>query len=396
VATTVTEERQPAHRVTEEELARLAHRRELIRSWFWRIMGYVVFLGIWEFASGRVLEEALLPGPLRVIDTFWDLAFPVDFDTGIGAWSEDAVLSTYVPIAVVFAILGSVLLAYLATRASAGIARRVGVALFVLAALSWFLGQNAELRWLLAITGGFAIGAPQAEPRRGWGLAKYLFIYVATVAFVAVAAVSSVGKVLSAFQATVYRIAIGFSISFAIGAAIGVLTQNRWANGFFKDSVVVSLTAPGLIWALIAAIIFGNRAVGPWIAIILTTFALVTVNVSEGVRSLPKDLVDMGRAFKVPALDIQRHIVIPHLAPFLFTGVRFGFSIAWKVTVLTEVFSSSEGIGFEMRTSSQIFQVDEFLTWILAFFLFALFLEKVVLQAFERRFFRWRQEVVAS
>jgi NitT/TauT family transport system permease protein len=160
--------------------------------------------------------------------------------------------------------------------------------------------------------------------------------------------------------------------------------------------VVVSLTAPGLIWALIAAIIFGNRAIGPWIAIILTTFALVTVNVSEGVRSLPKDLLDMGRAFKVSRMDTQRHVVIPHLAPFLFTGLRFGFSIAWKVTVLTEVFSSSEGIGFEMRTSSQIFRVDEFLTWILAFFFFALFLEKVVLQAFERRFFRWRQAVTAS
>ena len=154
--------------------------------------------------------------------------------------------------------------------------------------------------------------------------------------------------------------------------------------------------APGLIWALIAAIIFGNRAIGPWIAIILTTFALVTVNVSEGVRSLPKDLLDMGRAFKVSPLDMQRHVVIPHLAPFLFTGLRFGFSIAWKVTVLTEVFSSSEGIGFEMRTSSQLFRVDEFLTWILAFFFFALFLEKVVLQAFERRFFRWRQAVTAS
>jgi hypothetical protein len=36
------------------------------------------------------------------------------------------------------------------------------------------------------------------------------------------------------------------------------------------------------------------------------------------------------------------------------------------------------------------------LAWALAFFAFALVLEKVVLQYFERRFFRWRQEVVAS
>jgi NitT/TauT family transport system permease protein len=39
--------------------------------------------------------------------------------------------------------------------------------------------------------------------------------------------------------------------------------------------------------------------------------------------------------------------------------------------------------------------MDEFFTWVLSFFVFALFLEKVVLQYFERRFFRWRPEVTA-
>jgi NitT/TauT family transport system permease protein len=396
LTTTVVDTEQQTKHVTEEELVKQARRKELIQAWFWRIMGYVVVLGLWEYASGRVLEEALLPGPMRVLDTLWKLAYPVSFDTGLGAWERDAVMGTFIPTGIVFAIGGTGLLYYLATRAPARVARWVGLGLIVAAAASWFLGQNAIFRWMLVTLGAFSLGAPTKERREGWALIKFLLVYVAAVAFIVLVAVAGSGKIPSAFQATIYRIAIGFSISFFIGAAIGVLTQNRWAEGFFKDSVVVSLTAPGLIWALIAAIIFGNRAIGPWIAIILTTFALVTVNVSEGVRSLPKDLLDMGRAFKVSRLDMQRHVVIPHLAPFLFTGLRFGFSIAWKVTVLTEVFSSSEGIGFEMRTSSQIFRVDEFLTWILAFFFFALFLEKVVLQAFERRFFRWRQAVTAS
>jgi NitT/TauT family transport system permease protein len=46
-----------------------------------------------------------------------------------------------------------------------------------------------------------------------------------------------------------------------------------------------------------------------------------------------------------------------------------------------------------MRTATQLFRLDEFLTWILAFYLLALFLEKVVLENIERHFFRWRQQV---
>jgi NitT/TauT family transport system permease protein len=45
--------------------------------------------------------------------------------------------------------------------------------------------------------------------------------------------------------------------------------------------------------------------------------------------------------------------------------------------------------------AQQLFRMDEFFAWAISFFIFALFLEKVVLQRSERRFFRWRQEVAS-
>jgi len=264
-------------RASEKEIARRALRHDLAVTSFWRILGYVVVLSFWEYASGTLMDENLLPSPTRVLETFGDI------------WDS--------------------------------------------------------------------------------------------------------GDMPGAFQATLTRIAVGFTLAFFVGAGVGVLMQNRWFAAFFKDAVLIGVTTPGLIWALITAIIFGNRTAGPLIAITLTTFALVTVNVAEGIKSLPKDLIDMSRAFQVGVVKRNRQIVIPHLAPFIFTGVRYGFSIAWKVTVLTEVFASSSGIGFEMRTASQLFALDEFLTWILAFYVLALFLEKVVLEQIERRFFGWRSTI---
>lgn len=267
----------PPTRVSEEEIVKAAKRKARITTWGWRIAGYVFFLGLWELASGNLMDERLLPGPSTVFETFGRL------------WSS--------------------------------------------------------------------------------------------------------GEVPGAFATTLTRIGIGFSLAFVIGIGIGILMQNRFLNGFFRDAVTIGVTTPGLIWALITAIIFGNRVAGPIIAIVLTTFAIITVNISEGIKSLPKDLNDMAKSFDVGVVKRNRHIVIPHLAPFTFTAVRFGFSIAWKVTVLTEVFSASQGIGFEMRTATQLFRLDEFLTWILAFYVLALFLDKVVLESIERRFFTWRGEL---
>jgi NitT/TauT family transport system permease protein len=142
-------------------------------------------------------------------------------------------------------------------------------------------------------------------------------------------------------------------------------------------------------------VIWGFKPIGWIFAIVLTTFALVTVNLAEGIRALPKDLIDMSRAFGVTTSRRQRDIVIPFLAPFFFTALRFGFSIAWKVTLLTEVFSANEGIGFEMRIAYTLFRMNELFTWALTFLAFALILEKLVLQRYENKFFRWRSEVTA-
>ena len=278
MATTL-EEKAPGVRSAEEERLIALRRRDTRRKWFWRIAGYVVVLGVWEFLSGRMLNENLLPGPTRIVETF-----------------------------------------------------------------------------------------PQLIES---------------------------GRFFSSFGATLTRIGVGFGLAFLFGVILGILTQSRWIDGFFKDATTISLVSPGLIWALVGLVIWGFEPQGWIFAIFMTTFALVTVNIAEGIRALPKDLIDMSRAFGVATSRRQREIVIPFLAPFIFTALRFGFSIGWKVTVLTEVFSSNKGIGFEMRVASQLFRMDEFFTWVLSFFVFALFLEKVVLQRYENKFFRWREEVVS-
>jgi NitT/TauT family transport system permease protein len=203
------------------------------------------------------------------------------------------------------------------------------------------------------------------------------------------------GRFFSSFAATLTRIGIGFGLAFVLGIVIGVLTQSRWLEGFFKDAVTISLVSPSLIWALTGIVIWGFEPQGWIFAIVMTTFAVVTVNIAEGIRALPKELTDMSRAFGVSNWRRQRDIVFPFLAPFLFTALRFGFSVGWKVTLLTEVFSSNEGIGFEMRVASQLFRMDELFAWAISFFIFALILEKLVLQRSERKFFRWRAEATS-
>lgn len=211
--------------------------------------------------------------------------------------------------------------------------------------------------------------------------------------------VQKMGEIISSglfvyhFGATLRKIAIGYSIAFMLGMAVGIVMARPWWDGFFRDWVLSTLNTPGLVFALIAAMIFGFSPLGPIVAIVVTSFPFVTVNIAEGVKALPKDLQDMGEAFNVGEYSRLRNITIPFLAPYTFTALRYGFAIAWKIATLTEVFGSSSGIGFMMRREFQSFSMTGMLSWIIFFFLFALLLE-VILQKGMDRYFRWRPQPV--
>lgn len=202
------------------------------------------------------------------------------------------------------------------------------------------------------------------------------------------------GELLTHFGATLRTIAIGFGIAFLVGSGVAfAMGRSKWWEGFLGDWVTATMSTPGLVFALVSAIIFGLGTEGPIVAVVVTTYSFVAVNIVEGVRAVPNDLVAMSRSFRVPGLRIQRHVLIPFLAPYFFTAMRYGFSTAWKIATLTEIVVGTKGIGFVMRREFQSFHMAGLLAWVILFFGFALFLERVVLQRQIRHFFRWRPEV---
>lgn len=204
------------------------------------------------------------------------------------------------------------------------------------------------------------------------------------------------GQFWTHFSATIGRLFVGFAIALVLGTVIGIaMGRSAYWREFFGDYVMLTLTTPGLVFALICAMFFGLSPLGPIVAIILTAMPHVTVNVYEGVRAIPRDLLDMAQVYQVERSRQTREVVVPAVAPFLFTAVRYGFAIAWKITALTELFGSASGVGFQIRTEFLLFSMRGVLAWTLFLVIFAIVTERFVLMRLERRFFRWRRAAFA-
>ncbi len=203
--------------------------------------------------------------------------------------------------------------------------------------------------------------------------------------------VLSTGLFFQHLGISMLRIMSGFTGAVLLGIAVGVLMgSRRFWEGFFKDIVLIGMSLPGLIYALLAVMWFGLSLLAPMLAILTSTYPFVAVNVFEGVRAVDKELLDMAHVYRVRRTSIVRQVILPSLLPFILAGIRTGFAIAWKVSTITEVFGASSGVGYMIRNSFDQFSVRGMIAWALLFAGVMLAIEYGILVPVQNRLERWR------
>ena len=155
---------------------------------------------------------------------------------------------------------------------------------------------------------------------------------------------------------TLFRTVSGFVLALLVAAILGVgMGVNRRIESLFEAEVVIGLTIPGLMWAVLALMWFGPHEQAAVFAVFIITLPVLTMNLWKGTKAIDRELVEMARAFKANKLTIVRDIIIPQVLPYIFSATRYGFAYAWKVVVLSEMFGLSNGVGFQINNSFNTF-----------------------------------------
>lgn len=200
------------------------------------------------------------------------------------------------------------------------------------------------------------------------------------------------GFAFSEIWITFVRMSLGFLLALAIALPIGIVSAlSRTAARFFEPGIILGLTVPGLVWALLCVIWFGVSLWTPVISVALGVLPSLVIAVQQGVRSLSLEITEMTRVFRLRRSTVLRRIWIPLLYSFLVSGCRIGFSIAWKVIVLVEIFGMSNGVGYQLNSQFSTQNVEGVIAWTLAFWVTMLGVEHGIFHPLERHANHWKK-----
>jgi NitT/TauT family transport system permease protein len=199
------------------------------------------------------------------------------------------------------------------------------------------------------------------------------------------------GELWTHTGASLYRIVVGFGSALVLAVLMG-LASFLWAPArvVVRDVVTVLNSTSVFVWIVVSLIWFGLTDMAPIFTTLMITLPVVGANVVEGVESVDRRLLEMGQVYRLSGWEKFRAIVIPSTVPYLVAGMKVGFGLALKVSVVAEIFGVTSGIGYIMNYSREILATQMVFVWALVMVAIMLVTDKLVFDSLTRRLERWR------
>jgi ABC-type nitrate/sulfonate/bicarbonate transport system permease component len=194
---------------------------------------------------------------------------------------------------------------------------------------------------------------------------------------------------LTATGQTLAAVAEGLAIALVAGTAIGLLMGRsvqferairHYINGFYAMPMIIVLPLFSL-W-------FGYSGAARIATVIFAAIFSIIINAADGARSVPREYLEVARAFRSDRLKTLIEIVLPSSVPYLLAGVRLAAGRALIGAVVAEFFLSVGGLGYFILYNSRTYHHNEAFVGVLLLAGFGVGFELLV-NGCTRRFLPW-------
>ena len=195
---------------------------------------------------------------------------------------------------------------------------------------------------------------------------------------------------LAHIGATVARILVSLLISFLVGGVCGLLMALfEPVRRYLQPILHMIQGVPALSWVVFAVIWFAHPEVRILFVLVVTSVPNFALHLHDAVRSIPRDLWELTRAFRASLPQTIRMLVIPAVVPEVLTAWKVNVGNATRVAVVAELVGATLGVGYQLLSAQQVFNMAGAIAWTVVLMM-ALGVIQGVLARLDAHLLRWR------
>lgn len=184
---------------------------------------------------------------------------------------------------------------------------------------------------------------------------------------------------------SLFRVIVGILVSLAAGTLLAVITERISLFKLILSPVVSIIKSTPVASFIILALLWVDRSELPILITALIVIPIVWSNVSEGIRSVDKNLIEVTKIYNFSIIKRITKLDVPSVAPFFIAACRSSLGMAWKAGISAEVLATPENaIGRELYFSKTYLETPSLFAWTLVVIVLSIVIEKIFIAILEK------------
>ena len=151
------------------------------------------------------------------------------------------------------------------------------------------------------------------------------------------------------------RLIVGYLLSLFGGVSLGLLLARSRSLRESIGTVVTGLQAlPSICWLPLALLWFGLSETAILFVVIAGSLLAITVATEAGVSNVPPLYVRAARTMGARGMTLYLRVILPAALPAILSGMRLGWTFAWRSLMAGELLFVSGGLGQLLATGREL------------------------------------------
>jgi len=197
------------------------------------------------------------------------------------------------------------------------------------------------------------------------------------------------GSLELAVLVSMKRMVIGYLLSAVLGVTLGLLVSQMQHFGSQFNAFILGLQSlPSICWLPFAVLWFGiNESSVLFVTTIGSTFA-ISLAVISGIKNINPLYIHAAKTMGVQGIMLYRDVMIPAALPNLVTGLKQGWSFAWRALMAGEMMSSTHGLGVMLMQGRDFGDISQVVAMMIVIIVIGLAVDRLLFGRLERKVWR--------
>ena len=188
-----------------------------------------------------------------------------------------------------------------------------------------------------------------------------------------------------AIVASLKRILVGYFISVVIGVTLGLtIAKFKYLEENLGPLILGLQTLPSICWLPFAILWFGlSESSIIFVIAIGSTFA-VAISVKYAIKNVNPLYVRAARTMGAKGSKIYTQVILPAALPDIVSGLKQGWSFAWRALMAGEMLSSTKGLGQVLMIGRDLADISQVVAVMIVIIILGLLVDKLVFSRLEK------------